>query len=304
MESTLSIDAGQSGCRLRLGDREADAAGLPLGVPPGEALLRTLTPLVDSMAGDMRIGTVAAGVTGVHGRPSCADEILRAWSPRYGTRRVVVADDCVTGYLGALGEQAGAVVAAGTGGVVLASDVAAASARVDGLGHLLGDAGSGFWIGRRGLEEAFRCADGRGGSRALLDLAGRHYGDLGELPTRLSADPARGATIAGFAVDVAEAARAGDAIAAAIWTEAGRLLAESTLAALRRTGIEKAPVSWTGALFSAGGLMLDPFTAALPGLDVRPPRGAPLDGASALAVMGAVACFGPLVDTATRKEDK
>lgn len=61
----------------------------------------------------------------------------------------------VTAYLAANGTRHGVVVAAGTGVVTLGVGPEGV-ARVDGWGHLLGDAGSAYWIGRAGLDAALR----------------------------------------------------------------------------------------------------------------------------------------------------
>ncbi|HET9770573.1 MAG TPA: hypothetical protein VFS16_06775, partial [Acidimicrobiia bacterium] len=100
--------------------------------------------------------------------------------------------------------------------------VDSAVACVDGWGHLLGDTGSGFWIGRRGLDAALRAHDGRGGgSPRLARLVERDIGPLDRLPdmaARAGAGPV--AAIASFSVQVAEAASEGDEIARFIWLEA------------------------------------------------------------------------------------
>jgi N-acetylglucosamine kinase-like BadF-type ATPase len=93
-----------------------------------------------------------------------------------------------------------------------------------------------------------------------------------------SADPV--ATIASFARDVADAARAGDAVAVGILREAAGELAATALAAARNAGVADGPFSYAGGLFAAGDLLLDPLREALP--DLRPPRGDALDGAARL----------------------
>jgi N-acetylglucosamine kinase-like BadF-type ATPase len=87
------------------------------------------------------------------------------------------------------------------------------------------------------------------------------------------------AAIAGFAREVADAARDGDAVALAIWADAGRELAQTALAAARRAGVD-GPFSYAGGLFDAGELLLESFQAELG--DVRAPLGSALDGAALL----------------------
>src|SRR5579884_38638 len=142
---------------------------------------------------------------------------------------------------------------AGPGGGAWTFDSAVAC--VDGWGHLLGDAGSGFWIGRRGLDAALRAHDGRsGGSPILARLVERDVGPLDHLPemaARAGAGPV--AAIASFSTQVAEAAAGGDEIARYIWLEAAAALADSAVACARRlnpNGAAPIAVSWAGGLFN------------------------------------------------------
>ncbi|MFC9686140.1 hypothetical protein ACFTZL_41170, partial [Streptomyces sp. NPDC056948] len=52
---------------------------------------------------------------------------------------------------------------------------------VDGDGWLLGDDGSGFWIGRAAVRAALRMADGRGAPTVLAELVGRELGVPGDV---------------------------------------------------------------------------------------------------------------------------
>lgn len=192
---------------------------------------------------------------------------------------------------------------AGPGGGIWAFDSAVAC--VDGWGHLLGDAGSGFWIGRRGLDAALRAHDGRtGGSPALARLVERDVGPLDRLPelaARAGAGPV--AAIASFSAQVAEAAAEGDEIARHIWREAATHLADSAVACARRLNPASAApiaVSWLGGLFSApDSLLLEPFLARIratfPAADLMPPAGDALAGAARLATPGARAALAGLV---------
>lgn len=80
------------------------------------------------------------------------------------TGPLALAADAVTAYTGALGVRPGAVVAVGTGMIALGTDLRDWR-RADGWGHLLGDSGGGAWLGRAGLEAAYRAFDGRAGVR-------------------------------------------------------------------------------------------------------------------------------------------
>jgi N-acetylglucosamine kinase-like BadF-type ATPase len=214
-------------------------------------------------------------------------ELLRA---RLSVERLSIASDGVTSLLGALGERDGAVVAAGTGSVCVARR-GERLAKVDGWGALLGDAGSGFAIGRAGIEAALRHADGRGGSAALLRAAERRYAPLPGLPERIYSADVPFRAVAAFAADVAQEAAAGEPHAEAIVADAARELALTACAALARLfePDEPAVVSYAGNVFRAGKPLLRPFTREVlsrrPGTEVLPPDGDSLAGAALLAVL-------------------
>jgi N-acetylglucosamine kinase-like BadF-type ATPase len=192
---------------------------------------------------------------------------------------------------GAHGPGGMGVGGAGPGGGIWTFDSAVAC--VDGWGHLLGDAGSGFWVGRRGLNAALRAHDGRGGGSAMLArLVERDVGPLDRLPemaARAGAGPV--AAIASFSVQVAEAAMAGDEVARHIWRKAAAHLADSAVACARRLNPNSTTpiaVSWLGGLFAVPDeLLLQPFLARIratfPAADLMPAVGDALAGAARLA---------------------
>ncbi len=297
--AVLAVDAGQTEIRAALADRErgsrsATAPGvMRMGrrVGPEEVAEALVAALIELRPLPEPLPPLGVGLSGFE---AAAEEDLRRvgelLSARLSVERLSIASDGVTSLLGALGERDGAVVAAGTGTVCVARR-GERLAKVDGWGSLLGDAGSGFAIGRAGLDLALRHADGRGGSAALLRAAERRYEPLPGLPESIySADvPVR--AVAAFAADVAREAAAGEPHAAAVLAAAGRELAVTACAALERLFEpgEPAFVSYAGNVFRAGRPLLEPFTAEVParrpGTEVVPPEGDGLAGAALLAAL-------------------
>jgi N-acetylglucosamine kinase-like BadF-type ATPase len=297
--AVLAVDAGQTQIRAALagverGPRSATAPGvLRMGrrVGPEEVAEALLEALVALRPLPEPLPPVGVGLSGFEAAAEDdlrrVGELLRA---RLSVERLSIASDGVTSLLGALGERDGAAVAAGTGTVCVARR-GERLAKVDGWGTLLGDAGSGFAIGRAGLDAALRHADGRGGSAALLRAAERRYAPLPDLPERIySADvPAR--AVAAFAVDVAQEAAGGEPHAEAILADAARELALTACAALGRLFEpgEPAVVSYAGNVFRAGMPLLEPFRHEVqsrrPGTEVLPPDGDALAGAVLLAAL-------------------
>ena len=199
---SLAIDAGQSGIKVR----HADAAGASEWSGPG---IRTDLPLLaqlarvieDAVEAGRVFEVIGLGVSGLTSEESDAGYLL-AGAVQHGVRAVHLAHDSITAYLGALGDDRGVVVASGTGVVTLAvgrTEVA----RVDGWGYLIGDAGSGYWLGRAALDAVMRAHDGRGAPTVLTEVALAEFPDLERAYIDLQSDPARVRRIAAYARHVA-----------------------------------------------------------------------------------------------------
>ncbi|MFG3341897.1 BadF/BadG/BcrA/BcrD ATPase family protein [Glycomyces sp. NPDC048151] len=283
MTATLAIDAGQTSVKVRLQGAGRTADWSAPGVRTDGPLLPQLAAVVDRAVADGHaFERLALGVSGLESADTEAAALLARHG---GLRSVHIAHDSVTAFLGALGDGRGAVVASGTGVVTLAvgrNEVA----RVDGWGHLIGDAGSGFWIGRAGLDAVMRAHDGRGGPTALTGLVAADFPDIERAYLELQADPDRVRRTAGYARAVTAAAAEGDAVASAILAAAGRELALSAVAGLRRVGEAERPrVRGIGGVFTAPPLaaaFTDAVQEALPGAEVAVGETDPLDGAQAL----------------------
>ncbi|MEV5595485.1 BadF/BadG/BcrA/BcrD ATPase family protein [Streptomyces sp. NPDC052496] len=299
----LGVDSGGSGLRIAVARAdERDARPLasytsqePIGTGPNgmdaHQLLKQLVPAAQDLMRDTGAGRFDAVCVGAAGMATLGTE-LRAELPgalaeTFGVRRLALAADAVTAYAGALGQQPGAVVAAGTGVIAMGTDLTATGGwrRADGWGHLLGDCGSGAWIGRAGLEAALRAHDGRaGGSAVLLSRMEALFGPAGELPGMLYPRADRTAVLASFAPEVAASA-GHDPVAAAILTGAARHLAEAAAAVCPSAA--GSVVAFTGGLLRLGEPLLTPLRTAFDELLPRARRveaeGDPLGGALRVA---------------------
>lgn len=284
--TVLSIDAGQTGVRARVaGGAVRESPGLRTHEPLPVQLAAAARRAIDEGAYDV----VVVGASGlVDGGADAA--ALHSLLADAGVREVRLAHDSITSYLGALGDVHGAVVASGTGVVTLAVG-ADASCRVDGWGHIMGDAGSGYWIGREALDAVMRAHDGRGPATLLSDDVRSVWRDLETAYILLQSDPSRVSRVASFARAVARRAADGDPVALDISRRAGEQLALSVVAGLRRAGLEgaDAPVAPIGGVFGSAPIA-DAFSAALAGraphARIVTARGSGLDGASLLADVG------------------
>lgn len=293
----LAVDSGGSGLRVAVGvpgrapaaqreSREPVRTGTR-GIDPAH-LMAQLVPLARASAAEAGIGRLETAVVGAAGFATLGDalraELPGALARELGVRRLALAADAVTAYAGALGPRPGAVLAAGTGLIAVGTDLTAWR-RADGWGHLLGDCGSGAWIGRAGLEAALRAHDGReGGSAPLLTCAEEQFGPVRDLPGQLYPRSDRAAVLASFAPRVAACAP-DDPVAVDILRAAARHMAESVAAVCPVDGAPR--VALTGGLFHLGEPLLVPLreqlTSRLPHARQVPAEGDPLHGSVRIA---------------------
>lgn len=292
----LALDGGQSGMRTLLRGPDDSRPGPEFtGIRSDQPLLPQLRDIVLATLDGDHADVVALGVSGLgqHDTAAALFDLLDG-----AASQVLLAHDATTSYLGALGPRQGAVVASGTGAVTLAVGPSAVR-RVDGWGHLLGDAGSGFWIGREALSAVLRAHDGRGPSTALTDHAIAEFGDLSQLYLQIQSDPGRVARIASWARVVSELA-ATDGVCARISSEAGRHLASSAASGLTSVGAE--PVASTVGNVFLNPLVFSSFAEHLSDSVARvrivPAAASGLDGAATLPEVAVGSALDALVDRA------
>jgi N-acetylglucosamine kinase-like BadF-type ATPase len=302
------VDAGQSGVRVVLSrSGESDISREYTGIRShGNVLEQVASAVETSLSGIDERGcwTLAAGITGLTPADGGANTLLDAL-PMVAS--VAIAHDSVTSYLGAFGNNQGTVLAVGTGVVVLACATSKV-ARVDGWGHLLGDAGGGFWIGARGLAAALEAFDGRAPSTSLTGAALERFGSFSDLPNLVYADPDRVSAIAAFCIEVVACAEKGDPPSVAILEEATDQLARSASASLDSVQLldDDRVVSWSGKLIGASGYVRSLLQIALERNPARarlvPPQGTSLDGARALIDLSPTHPLYDAVSRASRNE--
>ncbi|WP_053666958.1 N-acetylglucosamine kinase [Streptomyces sp. MMG1121] len=293
----LAVDSGGSGLRVAVGvpgrapaaqraSHEPVRTGAQ-GIDPAH-LLAELLPLAHAAAAEAGVAGLDTAVVGATGFATLGDalraELPSALARELGVRRVALAADAVTAYVGALGPRPGVVLAAGTGLIAVGTDLARWR-RADGWGHLLGDCGGGAWIGRAGLEAALRAHDGRdSGSAPLLARAQEQFGPVPGLPGRLYPRTDRPAVLASFAPRVAACA-VHDPVAAGILRAAARHMADSAAAVCPADG--QPEVALTGGLFRMGEPLLGPLreelASRLPHARQVPAEGDPLHGSVRIA---------------------
>src|SRR3954447_16149962 len=170
----LGIDAGGTKTVCLLADAqgavvsEGRGAGANLHTAGELAVEKVLHEAMEAAIGDRDLtpAAVCLGIAGV----DRDDEMrtVRAIMRRIGYKsRVLVVNDALIGLVAGARDEPGIAINSGTGSIVYGRNARFEAARAGGWGHLIGDEGSGYWIGRAALAAVMRASGGRGPGTAL-----------------------------------------------------------------------------------------------------------------------------------------
>jgi glucosamine kinase len=246
--SELFVDAGQSAVRARLRTQDSVQEWTLPKIDTSNEIAPQILSAIQAVfkVSNAKPWQISISSTALSDEIRTAEQILAAVSSE-GVESLLLAHDSIAGYLAALGHRLGAVSAVGTGVVTLGVGPMG-FARVDGWGNIIGDAGSGFWIGRAALDAAMRAFDGRGQQTLLLELMKKEFPDIPNAYLALQSDPGRVARIASFSRETIELSK-DDPVAKRIVDEAVEELVLSISAALRTVGFgnsDNPSISWVG----------------------------------------------------------
>jgi N-acetylglucosamine kinase-like BadF-type ATPase len=272
----VGIDGGGSKTLVAL----ADGAGQVLALRRGKATSplesaswsTTLARQVRGVANRQDLLAVAAALP-AHGEVEHISAAQRrVIAELFGTVPQRVLNDVDAANIGAFAGGSGILILAGTGSMAWARDAAGASHRTGGWGEIVGDEGSGYWIGRRVLSAVSKSIDGRGGPSGLvagvftllgLDPADR-INQLEGWASRLTEPRTQIAALAPVAFELAGH---GDPAAQAIVDAAADELAWHVRTMERQLGAPTMAWSYAGGLFQSA-VLREAVTERV----ARPPR--------------------------------
>jgi N-acetylglucosamine kinase-like BadF-type ATPase len=239
----LGIDAGGTKTVCYLADADGRIVGEGRGgganlQAHGELEVeKVLHAVIEQAVGDRAIlpTGVCLGVAGVDREED--DRTVRAIVRRLGFRsHTLVVNDALVALVAGAGDDAGVVLIAGTGSIAYGVNEAGFAARAGGWGYVLGDEGSGYWIGREALAAVVREADGRGPKTRLTPLVLNHF-QLTRVDGLVREVYDRGLRRQAVAAlgKVVESARAeGDVVAAEIFREAADELTRAAASVIEK----------------------------------------------------------------------
>jgi glucosamine kinase len=274
----LGIDGGATKTLAAVLDLESHALHFAEGGPSnedavgGQAAVRALLEVADramqraGIAGDQ----LAMSVIGVAGTDT--DAIARQVSAAR-TDDWVVVNDVVPAWAAATGAQPGIGAISGTGSNVFGVGHDGRAWRVGGWGHLLGDEGSGYWLGVESIRAALRQRDRSGPETAISEALVEFFNvqSVEALAALVYSRPLTKPDIAAFATETCKLARAGDAVARELYRRGAAELGAQINAVIRMTGLgagsrdgaQPFPVGLIGSAFKAGPVFVDPLVSVV-----------------------------------------
>ncbi|MFC2134099.1 N-acetylglucosamine kinase [Bacteroidota bacterium] len=191
MNYLIGIDGGASKTRCVITDFQLNVIHGCTGEPSNflirgsKVVSNTILDLIedckDNLIIDAKdIGAVVIGTTGA-GREKHAnelkDEILNTASERgISITSLCVFSDARIALEGAFSGEPGCILIVGTGSIMFGKDADGNIIRIGGLGRFIGDEGSGYSIGRKGLKSVARSFDGRCLPTILKEMAKEKFG--------------------------------------------------------------------------------------------------------------------------------
>lgn len=267
----MGIDGGATKTLAAVLDLETKALHLAHGGPSNEDAVGSESA-VDALLGvaeqaleraGIARGDLAAAVLAVAGTDT--DAIARQVRAARGDEWIVV-NDVVGAWATATGTQPGIGAISGTGSNVFGVGRDGQPWRAGGWGHLLGDEGSGYWLGIQSIKAALRHREASGPETALGEAIVEFFSapSVEALAARVYAKPMTKGEIAAFATETGKLAAQGDAVARELYARGARELAEQIAAVISQTGLTgDFPVGLIGSAFKAGAVFVEPLTAAV-----------------------------------------
>ena len=262
MIHVLGIDAGGTKTVCELADEngaplsEARRGGANLQAAGELEVEKVLHEVMEEAIGDrdVRPSAICLGIAGVD-RPEDAS-VVRAIMKRIGYKaKILVVNDALVALEAGAPDQPGVVVIAGTGSIAYGRNERNQAARAGGWGYMLGDEGSGYWIGRAALRAVLRASDRRGPATQLTGLLLTYYGvaRAQDLIHQVYQGTLRPSAIASLAQCVQGAFSNGDPVAIGILRGSADQLESSALSVAKRLELvgSEFPFVLSGGIFRA-----------------------------------------------------
>lgn len=269
----MGVEAGTARVDVAVADLEGAAAGRgrsgsgnPNGLPLPDVAAHLADAVGQALAGldPLAVRAVVLGTPGIarFQRGESAARLAAVWKDAGLACPVTVLADAVTAFAAGTARPSGSVLIAGAGAMAARVEHEQVTARVDGNGWLVGDDGSGFWLGRQAVRAVFAALDGRDEDTLLRDAVLSTIAAQGEVPEgreeclsllREAVYDGPPVALAALAPLVPAAAEAGDRVAHRIVRRAVDLLVDAAEPFVGGEAADAEPLVLAGSLMTLDG---------------------------------------------------
>jgi len=298
----VGVDGGGTKTELVLIDRSGNVIGREKGgttnfqVVGGKKLKEEISGCLVRLMNSTNIPShkldqIFLGLAGA-GRESDRKEITNLFSDTEFDGKVTVDSDAVVALAGAFGTAPGIIIISGTGAICFGMNHEGKVVRSGGWGYLLGDEGSGYFIGREALIAALKDFDGRGEKTTLRTEIERHFNlnSIDQIIPQIYQNKIDRVAIANLAPIVFDQAKQGDEHAEEIIRHSGRELGVLARAVAQKMNFmnEEIKVALIGSIFKQKDLLINEISKELFevswNIEIKDPMFEPKYGAALLAL--------------------
>lgn len=224
MKYYIGLDGGGTKTKCILTDESLKPLGQSVGGQSAfllvgtEQVTNTILELIEKICNENSINvsdisSIVLGSTGA-GRRSDAERMENdfksiAKSKGFEVKNFRVESDARIALEGAFSGKPGSILIAGTGSIMFGKDAEGNIHRVGGFGRFIGDEGSGYMIGRKGLMAAAKQFDGRDSDKKLTEKLKDKF-SINDAPGLITEVYTNKFDIASAAPVIIEAAQEGD----------------------------------------------------------------------------------------------
>ncbi|MCK5572544.1 MAG: hypothetical protein KAJ12_07275 [Bacteroidetes bacterium] len=285
----LADTAGAALARVHLGASNPNVVGIDQSARNLADLIRQCC--TEAGRAPSEVGALVFGLAGT-GSPAIRDRLLDAVRAELSSTftdlpPIMIETDARIALEGAFGGGPGVILIAGTGSIVLGKRADGEIVRVGGWGRVLGDEGSGYYVGLEALKAVSKDLDGLSEATLLKELFAARLGWTSRQQIILAVYQEDFA-IPSLAPLVLQAAEKGDPVSLGILRTASSHVGEQIAATTKRIDdTHKVRVVFVGGLIDHdtvySAILRDTILNAIPGVEICPPERTPVEGAVLMA---------------------
>lgn len=236
------------------------------------------------------IETLVIGAAGA-GRNDDASKLKKVLTKKLKKQKInfkslIICGDHEIALKAAFPNSSGCIIIAGTGSNICGKDLEGNIHRVGGFGRQIGDEGSGYSIGREGLQAASKYLDGRSEKTKIAELLYKEY-KIDSPEKLISKVHKKNFDIASISKIVLQAAVKKDKIAFKILDEESEELLRHIKAILKKMKMNNLDISFAGSLLTNknvySNMLRQKIKTSLPSVKIIKPKYSPVEGAILIA---------------------